>query len=143
MSTRRLILAIVVVFVGVWLTNFLIHGLWLQSTYKETMNLWRTEDEMRTHMGWLMLGQLLFATIFAVIWSKGFPVTASLGGSCLYGLCMGLFSQASTLVDYAVQPLPSSLAVKWFVAGLAQGVFLGILIFFVGKPKPAEGKPQK
>ena len=34
-------------FVGVWITDFLIHGVWLQSTYKETMSLWRPEAEMR------------------------------------------------------------------------------------------------
>ena len=143
MNTKRLILAIVAVFVGVWATDFLIHGVWLQSTYKDTMSLWRPEAEMRAHMGWLMLGQFLAAATFVVIWSKGFPATASLGGTCLYGLCMGLFSQATTLITYAVQPFPPSLAVKWFVAGLAQGVLMGMLVFFVGKPKPAEGKPHE
>ena len=142
MNPKRLILAIVAVFVGVWVTDFLIHGVWLQSTYKETMSLWRPEAEMKSHMGWLMLGQFLIAVSFVVIWSKGFPATASLCGSCLYGLFMGLFSQATTLITYAVQPFPASLAVKWFVAGVVQGVLLGVLVFFVGKPKPAEAKPQ-
>jgi len=141
MNPKRLILAIVAVFVGVWVTDFLIHGVWLQSTYKETMSLWRPEAEMKGHMGWLMLGQLLATVTFVVIWSKGFPATASLGGSCLYGLFMGGFSQATTLVTYAVQPFPPDLAMKWFCAGLAQGLLMGVIVFFVGRPKPAEVKP--
>jgi hypothetical protein len=32
MNPKRLILAIVVVFVGFWVTSYLIHGLWLNSS---------------------------------------------------------------------------------------------------------------
>ena len=77
MKPTRLILAVVAVFVGVWLTDFLIHGVWLQSTYKETASLWRPEAEMQSHMGWLFLGQFVLSVVFVVIWSKGFPATAS------------------------------------------------------------------
>lgn len=137
MNPKRLLLTIVAVFAGIWVTDFLIHGVWLQTTYKETMSLWRPEAEMQRRMGWLMLGQLLAAVTFVVIWSKGFPATASLGGACLYGLFMGGFSQATTLVTYAVQPFPPSLTVKWFCAGLVQGTLMGLVVFFVGRPKPA------
>ena len=106
MNPKRLLLAIVAVFVGIWVSDFLIHGIWLKSTYVETSSLWRPEAEMQRRMGWLMLGQLLAAVTFVVIWSKGFPATASLGGACLYGLFMGGFGQATTLVTYAVQPFP-------------------------------------
>lgn len=142
MNPKRLILAIVAVFVGVFVTDFLIHGVWLQSTYKETMNLWRSETEMRAHMGWLMLGQFLVAATFVVLWAKGFAATACIRCACLYGMFMGLFSQAATLVTYAVQPLPGSLAVKWFIAGVAQGVLMGVLVFFVYKPKPETAQPK-
>src|SRR5258707_14065154 len=85
MNPKRLILAIVAVFVGVWVTDFLIHGVWLQSTYAETMSLWRPEMEMRSHMGWLMLGQFLWALTFVVVWSKVAPATTSLACGCFYG----------------------------------------------------------
>jgi len=141
MNAKRLVLAIVVVFVGVFATDYLIHRVWLKTTYEATMNLWRTEPEMKARMGWLFLGEFLASATFVVIWSKGFPATASLGGACLYGGFMGLFSQTATLVGYAVQPFPPELAVKWFIAGIAQGVLMGVLVFLVGKPKPAEGRP--
>lgn len=143
MNTKRLILAIVVVFIAVFATNFLIHGVWLNGVYKETASLWRTEDEMQKHFHFMLLGQFLFAATFVLIWSKGFPAVATLGGSCLYGLTMALFSQAMTLITYVVQPMPGSLAVKWFIAGIVQGVVLGVIVFFVGKPKPVESKPAQ
>ncbi|MSR65678.1 MAG: hypothetical protein EXS18_07865 [Verrucomicrobiae bacterium] len=52
----------------------------------------------------------------------------------------GLFSQANTLVTYAVQPLPGSLAAKWFIAIVLQGVLLGVIVFLVYKPKAEEAK---
>ena len=142
MKPTRLILAVVAVFVGVWLTDFLIHGVWLQSTYKETASLWRPEAEMQSHMGWLFLGQFVLSVVFVVIWSKGFPATASLCGSAWYGTFMGLAKQANTLVTYAVQPLPANLAVKWFVSGLVQGALMGLLLYFVARPKSAQAAPQ-
>jgi len=118
MNPKRLLLAIVAVFVGVFATDFLIHAVWLQSTYKETMSLWRPEAEMQAHMGWMTLGQFLIAVAFSILWAKGFAAGATPKCACLYGLLMGVFSQAVTLIYYAVEPLPGHLAAKWIVAGL-------------------------
>ncbi len=135
MNAKRLIIGIVAVFAGIWVTNFLIHGVWLQSTYAATMSLWRPEAEMKSHMAWLMLGQFLAAAAFVVIWAQGFAATAHFACACIYGFVMGLFAEAGTLITYAVQPLPGDLAVKWFVAGIVQSVLMGILVFIVYKPK--------
>jgi uncharacterized membrane protein len=140
MNTKRLTLTIVVMCVAVFLTNFLIHGVWLQSTYKETMSLWRTESEMNARFGWMLLGQFLFASMFAAIWAAGFAERQCLGCAVCYGILMALFSQAGTLISYVVTPLPPSLAVKWFVAGVVQGVLMGLLVYFVYKPKLVESK---
>jgi hypothetical protein len=137
MNTKRLILAIVVVFITVFVTNVLIHGVWLNSVYKETASLWRTEPEMNKHFPWMLLGQFLFSATFVVIWSKGFPAVASLSGSCAYGLTMALFGQSLTIITYVVQPMPGSLMAKWFFAGIVQGLLMGVVVFLVGKPKAA------
>jgi hypothetical protein len=136
MNPKRLVLAIVVVFVGIFATDFLIHGVWLKSDYTTTMSLWRPQSEMQQHMGWLMLGELLATVTFTLIYAKGFAGTACIRCAGLYGFFMGLFSQATTFSSYAVQPIPGSLAAKWIVAGIVQGVLMGLLVFFVYKPKP-------
>jgi hypothetical protein len=139
MNSRRLILAIFVVFVGIWVTDFLIHGVWLQSAYKETMQLWRPEAEMRQKMGWLTFGQFLAGTAFVVLWASGFAAKAKIAGACTYGLFMGLFSQGATLITYAVQPFPAGLIAKWFIVGIAQGILMGLLVYWVYKPSMKEG----
>ncbi|HEU0011146.1 MAG TPA: hypothetical protein VFT34_15115 [Verrucomicrobiae bacterium] len=140
MNTKRLILAIVVMFIAVFAMNLLIHGVWLQSAYKETMSLWRAESEMNARFGWMLLGQFLFASTFAVIWAAGFAERQCLRCAVCYGILMALFNQAETLINYVVMPLPPSLAVKWFVAGIAQGLVMGVLVYYLYKPKPAESK---
>ena len=136
MNPKRLVIAVIAVFAGIWVTNFLIHGVWLVDTYKETMNLWRPQAEMQARMGWLMLGEFIAAATFVLLWAKGFAALNCFRCACLYGLFMGLFSQANTLITYAVQPITPDLAVKWFISGIAQGVLMGALVFFVYKPKP-------
>ena len=34
----------------------------------------------------------------------------------------------------AVQPLPDGLVTKWIIAGIAQSVLIGLVLFFVYKP---------
>jgi hypothetical protein len=48
---------------------------------------------------------------------------------------MALFAQSLTIITYVVQPMPGSLMTKWFIAGIVQGVLMGVILFLVGKPK--------
>ncbi|MSU57677.1 MAG: hypothetical protein EXS35_05765 [Pedosphaera sp.] len=136
MNTKRLILAIIVVFVAIFATDFVIHGVWLKNDYAASAGLWRPEAEMQKFFGWLLLGQLLASITATSLWAKGFAEKKCLVSAVMFGLFMGLFMQANTLITYAVQPLPGAIAVKWFVAGAAQGVLFGLVMFWVYKPKP-------
>jgi hypothetical protein len=143
MNPKRLILAIVTVFVFVWLTDFLIHHVWLMGDYNASASLWRPATEMGSHLRWLVLAELLWSATFVIIYAKGFAAMNCLRCACLYGLFMGLFFEANTLVAYFSQPLPGELAVKWFVANVAQAVLAGVIVFFVYKPKPDADKPKE
>ena len=140
MNPKRLILAIIAVFAGVFATDFLIHHVWLMGDYKASASLWRPENEMGGHIGWLFGGELLAAVAFVMIYAKGFADKACPLCAVMFGLFMALFSQANTLISYAVQPLPGNLAAKWVVAAVAQGILIGLIVFFVYKPKPCDEK---
>ena len=57
----------------------------------------------------------------------------------MFGLFMGLFFEANTLVAYFSQPLPGGIAAKWFAANVAQAVLAGIIVFYTYKcPPPGE-----
>src|SRR5262245_35857351 len=138
MNTKRLFLTILVLFVANFVMNFLIHGVWLQSTYKETMSLWRSEPEMQSRFGLMLLGHSLFASTFACLWAAGYAEMQCVGCASTYGVLMALFGQSLSIINYVVMPLPPGLVAKWVVAGLVQGLLLGLLAYCVYKPKPAE-----
>ncbi len=139
MNTKSLIISIVVVFIAVTVTDILIHGFWLSSLYGATKEFWRPEAEMNSgkYMGWLHAGHLLVAVTFTMLWAVGFAQNAKISCGIKYGLFMALFSQAHTLISYAVQPLPLELVWKWIASGAVQGMLLGVIVFLVYKPKPA------
>ena len=137
MNPKRLVLAIIVAFVFVVVSDILIHGVWLKDTYGATASLWRTEGEMPARMGWMFGAQFLAAMTFVVLWARGFAEKACLRCALMYGLFMGRFSQAATLMTYVVTPIPAEIPLKWFFAGVAQAVLLGVVTFFVYRPKPA------
>jgi hypothetical protein len=133
MNMKRLIIAIAVGFVFIFVSDMLIHGVWMRGDYAATMQLWRPESEMQQHLSWMMGGQLLASTTFVVVWAMGFA-GRGLAWAIVYGLLMGLFGQVNTLIMYSVMPLPLEITTKWFVAGLAQAVLLGLVTNFIYTP---------
>src|SRR5207244_4932393 len=87
MNTKRLILAIVVAFVVLWVTDFLIHGVWMMPDYRGTQQLWRTDAAMGSRISWMLGAQLLFAITFVLIWTR-WPGSARIG--CALGYCFFL-----------------------------------------------------
>jgi hypothetical protein len=136
-NIKRFIIAVVAIFVAVFATDFLMHSVWLMNTYRATASLWRPELETGSYMGWLFLSQLVWAVTFVTLWVKGFAEKACLGCAALYGLFMGVFLETSTLVLYAVQPFPGSLAAKWFIANTVRAVLMGLVAYFIYRPKVA------
>jgi hypothetical protein len=53
---------------------------------------------------------------------------------------MGLFSGAWALIMYVVVPMPGSIAAKWFFAGVAQTILLGLVTFWLYKPSVQAAK---
>lgn len=141
MNIKSLLISIVVVFIAVTVTDILIHGLWLSSLYGATSHLWRPEAEMASgrYMGWLHAAHALTAVTFTTLWAVGFASKAKLTCGVKYGLFMALFSQAHTLISYAVQPFTLEIVWKWIAAGAVQGILLGVVVFFIYKPAPAAG----
>jgi hypothetical protein len=93
MNIKRLILAIAVAFIVLWVTDFLVHGVWMTPDYRATQQLWRTDAEMTSHIGWMLAAQLLFVITFVILWAKGFAErTSKISCAVGYGVLMGLFS---------------------------------------------------
>lgn len=134
MNVKRLLLAIVVAFVITFGTDFLIHGVWLSPDYEANKALWRPENEMQSFFHWTLIAQLLCSATFVIIWAKGFA-GRDLATAITFGLLMGLFQGIWAIINYVVMPLPGALATKWFLAGTAQCILLGVVTALIYKPE--------
>ena len=137
MNIKRLILAIVVGYVVIFATDWLIHEKWLTADYAATEQIWRAKPEIATLLGWMIGAQVLMVVTFVLLWTR-WADTARLGCAFGFGLLMGAFSGVWAMVLYVILPMPGALAAKWFCAGIAQCILLALVTFFVYKPKPAE-----
>jgi hypothetical protein len=134
MNIKRLLITIVVAFVAVWATDFLIHAVWLSSTYGATKHLWRPEAEMMAKMPWMLVGQFVVAAAFTLIFAAAVAEKRSLSCTLKFALTLGLFTSGGQIIIYAVQPVPGLLVVKWCAAYLAQMLVLGLIAHKVYKP---------
>jgi hypothetical protein len=106
MNIIRLSLAIVGAFAVLFVTDLLIHGIWMKPDYRATQSLWRPETEMGSYMGWILCAQLLFVITLVLVWVKGFASsTTRISCAIGYGLLMGLFSGVWAIIMYVVVPM--------------------------------------
>ena len=136
MNIKRLIVSILAAFVTLHLTDYLIHGVWLEPTYVATASLWRTDAEMMKHLPFMFLGQFLIAAAFTLIFAACVAEKRCLSCTLKYSASMGVFAGAGQIIMYVVAPYPGLLVAKWFFAGIAQTLLLGVLVHRLYKPLP-------
>jgi hypothetical protein len=134
MNMKRLFLAIAAAFVITYATDFLVHGVWLNPDYVAAKSLWRPPTEMRTFQHWITLAQIISVVTFVIIWAKGFA-GRDIGTGIVFGLLMGMSQHVWAIVNYVAMPVPGALTAKWFLAGVAESVLLGIVTSLIDKPK--------
>jgi hypothetical protein len=134
MNIKSLLITIVVAFITVWATDFLIHAVWLSSTYGATKELWRSEEAMVAHMPYMFAGQFLVGATFATLFASFVAEKRSLIETLKFSALMGINTSAAQIIMYAVQPYPGSLVVKWCFAYFVQSLLLGVIVHKVYRP---------
>jgi len=137
MNMKRLVLACVVVFLFVFVCDYILHGVILKNAYIQTAQLWRTEAEMKQMFGWLLLGQLVAAVMMCVIYAFRRTKESCAGQGSAYGLFVGLLFCSPTLITYAVQPIPAGIIGTWIVGDLVKFVLAGAILGAVYQPMVA------
>ena len=109
-NMKRLILSVIAMFVFIFASAFVIHSLLLGQTYKELAHLWRPEAELVSFMPWMMLGQLLIAKFYVLLFVRGYEGKGITEGLRFGLVFIGPYSVAPFLIQYAVIP---HLPVQW------------------------------
>ena len=133
MNTKRWLIAGIVVFVVHQILSFLIHSVILMDSYQATAHLWRPMEEMNQLMWFMWIGDLLWCFLLVYIFSKGYESKGWTEG-LRFGLIIGLFlGLPMSLGSYAVQPIPFSLALNWFIFSVIQITIDGIVTSLIYK----------
>ncbi len=130
MDTKKFVLAIVVAYIVLIGTAYLIHQVLLAPTYREMMTGPFRPEEVIRHKMWVMwVGQLLFTVLFAYIYTRGVEDKPWVGQGIRYGILIALLAAIpAVLSEYVVYPVPHTLAIKWMVAGAVQTILMGLVV---------------
>lgn len=140
MNTKKFFLAFFAVFAVLEITNYLVHGVILDSTYKDEMyrSVFRPEADMISKMwiGWVT--DIIWSYFFVFLFVKGYE-NKGIGEGLRFGLYIGLFYVlVNSYGMYVVLPLQYSLVLQWFIYGLIQTLILGAITAAIYKPKEAK-----
>lgn len=136
MNTKKLLIAFIVVFVVLEVTNYLVHSVFLASAYQaeEVAKVFRSMEEMDSKMWVMWIIDLVYSFFFVFIFAKGYENKGIMEG-VRYGIYMGLFIQlVAAYAQYVVYPLPYYLIFQWFIYGFIISVILGIVTALIYKP---------
>lgn len=126
MNTKRLILAIIVVFVVANLMGFLIHAYLLRPDYMLIAEHYRPAGQEK--MLFINLAYLAFAIGSVWVYAQGVEDKPWLGQGIRFGIAMALIlALPSFFIAYAVQPVPSALMVKQIMFETVGKILLGIV----------------
>ena len=141
MNTKKMIIAVIAVFILLEVSNYLVHSVILASTYMEetVTKVFRPMAEMEAMMWSMWIADLVFSFFFVFIFIKGYQNKGIMEG-VRYGIYIALFMNlVAAIAQNAVYPIPSSLALQWFIYGAIQTIILGVVTALIYKP--AEAKP--
>jgi hypothetical protein len=73
MNWKKLFFAFIAAFIFIFFFGWFFHAVLLKEAYAQLPSgLSRSADDFKSYFGWLVLGQLVFAFMFALIFASGF-----------------------------------------------------------------------
>ena len=132
---KKILIGWAAVFVAMSVLDMVIHGVILASAWKETASLFRPDMESLMWMYYVM--GLIGSFFFTFIFSKGYEGKGILEG-IRYGAYIGIWmSMGMAYGTYSMVAIPYSLALQWFLYGVAEYVIGGIILALVFGKKAA------
>ena len=122
--TKRLTWGIMlVVFLVLWLVEFVMHGIILMPHYQATASLWLAPEAMKP--GLIFGSYALQAVVFAVLIQLATRTVGSVEGART-GLIIYSLPTLSLMVVAGTQPVPCGILVGWALSYLVSGMLMGL-----------------
>ena len=134
MNTKNYVIGSFVVFVVMFILEFLFHGYILQGSYEAIKHILRPETAMTTYLPAMILGYLIYAFGFCFIFLKGYE-GKGIGEGVRFGLYIGVFFGISfSLIEYAVFPLTGWIMLAYFIGYPIINMIIGAVFAAIYKP---------
>ena len=137
MNTKRFIIAFVVVFVVLEVTNYIIYMGILHSAFSSDIyrNIFRPEEEMNGMMWISLLMDLIWSYFFAFFFVKGYENKGWMEG-LRFGVYMGIFYMLVISVQfYVMLPIEFGLVLQMFIYSFIQVLILGVVTSLIYRAK--------
>jgi hypothetical protein len=127
MSTTRIVIAIVVIFILSVLFGTLIHAFLLKADYEQVSQLYRSAADTKFLV--IFAGYLGFSLGAVWLYSKGVEDKPWFGQGLRFGLAIWLvLSVPSFFIEYATQSVPDGLVLKQLAYELVNKLILGVVM---------------
>ena len=130
---KKTIIGTVVLFFGMAVMGFVIHGVLLSADYQAEpiASSMRSPEEMMGLMWIYYLVYLVQSYVLSFIFFKGYEGKGLLEGA-RFGVLSGvLMTSGMAFATYAMYPTPFLVGFKWFVFGMAEYFVLGCLLALI------------
>ncbi|HWR81899.1 MAG TPA: hypothetical protein VN285_01205 [Candidatus Deferrimicrobium sp.] len=135
MNGKRYVLCALVVWVLIFVMEYLLHAVLLAGQYEQIRHILRPEESAGAFFFWVLLAELILAFGMTYIFIKGYE-NRGLGEGFRFGLLVGVtFSVSTSLVNYAVFPLPASLTAAYVIGYPVEMIVAGLAMAALYKPK--------
>ena len=130
MNKQRYVISALATFVFVFLYDFLVHGFLLGDLYRQTAQLWRSEEEYK--MPVMLISEFGFSAVLAYIFTLNYE-GKGVGEGVRFGLWIGMLLGAIEIGKYSYMPVPIILMLSWVLAALLTGLGSGMILSLVYK----------
>ena len=133
MNWKKFFFAFIAAFVFLFVFGFLWYATLMHGAHREVATLLRSETDLKSHFGWLVLGHLVMAFFFTILCTRFVP-SGGAGAGATLGILVGLVYAGPHLISFAVQPLTIKILSGWIAGAVIQFAIAGAIIGGVYKP---------
>ena len=134
MNTKKYVIGSIVVFVVMFVLEYVLHEIILIGQYEATQHIYRTKEAMGQYMPAMILAYIMMSFGFCYIFIQGYKGKGCVEG-IRYGLLIGFaFVVPSALINYTVFPMSGWIMLGHFIGFPIETMILGAVIATIYKP---------
>ena len=120
-----------VMFVFIFLYEWLLHGIILKDSYQATASLWRPEAQMQKLLPFMFAGQFFIAFFVCLLFARSDSTRVK--DFVIFGALIGALAGSGQVIMYSVAPYPMYLTVCWIIGGVIEFALAGYLFYLLNR----------